>query len=808
MDELVIRLNEAIGLSSPVTQADNGRAERLRTAHAEAVAEIERIRNQPGQLTTGINGDVGRSILEGGVRALADVPDDQEARQFVVAAPPGTGKTSHAIALMAATVRTADKDDLSKPFGCLFVVDQIKKADDMYRQINELLPGHVAVWTSDHDVNSINPTTYVHPERRFDVDQLEQHAIAVVTQAFLRGPRGDKARQVIRGNHRVPRALTIFDEQTKEVEVYDIKPSQAEAVREAIESDRRFSDLKSKLDPLIEFLRAQSKKTGNSIDTPNDDPEVWRVARELGWFAGEDAEQFVLTNGRHIEYLEEVFGFAAQMYRNYAFIFRRGGGDMGSNFVAYVPAPSPDGNSILLDATADVDGVSELVPWRTHIAVPRVRYDNLHIVHAYDHTRENLNEFLKHAGNRRKYAEHIEKLILDVMQPGARGLIVCKKRLVDDRAFLRAATNREAPSIGDQSNRFPWEFEGRHLAVTWWGDHGIGANDWKDADYVFEFGEHFLPTRTMFATVQGLRGDTATKGVLGETKSTNITPDEVHLATQGHLLRFLKQLGMRGRARKFDSSGICGKQVLVLTCDFERLLVHADQLFPGATLSKWRPKHPRRKLTQPEKLMETLADPDAPDSIPGDDIAKRMGVEKWSALSTNAMTPNPHAKAIGATVVFAKLDRLTRNVDLLRSLVASDVDLVFCDLPHVPPGAMGRFLLTQMASVAELEAGLISERTKAALAAAKARGVKLGNPNGARALRGKQVGNKRAVAAVKANAAHRAANLRGIVDDLRSQGITSVRCIASELNKRGILTPRGGIWHPTSAARLLSRLAA
>ena len=63
-----------------------------------------------------------------------------------------------------------------------------------------------------------------------------------------------------------------------------------------------------------------------------------------------------------------------------------------------------------------------------------------------------------------------------------------------------------------------------------------------------------------------------------------------------------------------------------------------------------------------------------------------------------------HAKAIGATVVFAKLDRLTRNVDLLRTLVSSDVDLVFCDLPHVPAGAMGRFLLTQMASVAELEA--------------------------------------------------------------------------------------------------------
>src|SRR5262249_8507886 len=116
-------------------------------------------------------------------------------------------------------------------------------------------------------------------------------------------------------------------------------------------------------------------------------------------------------------------------------------------------------------------------------------------------------------------------------------------------------------------------------------------------------------------------------------------------------------------------------------------------------------------------------------------------------------------------------------------------------------GAMGRFLLTQMASVAELEAGLIGERTKAALAAAKARGVKLGNPNGARALKGNQVGNKQAVAAVKAATEHRATNLKGIVDDLRSQGIKSV-------NPRGILTPRGCTWHPTSVARVLARLSA
>ncbi|MGY3559813.1 DNA invertase Pin-like site-specific DNA recombinase [Bradyrhizobium sp. USDA 4463] len=119
---------------------------------------------------------------------------------------------------------------------------------------------------------------------------------------------------------------------------------------------------------------------------------------------------------------------------------------------------------------------------------------------------------------------------------------------------------------------------------------------------------------------------------------------------------------------------------------------------------------------------------------------------------------------------------------------------------------MGRFLLTQMASVAELEVGLIGERTKAALAAAKARGVKLGNPNGARALRGKQVGNFRAVAKLKEDAAQRAADLKGIVDDIRSCGITTTRGIAEELTARGIRAPRGNVWHPTAVSRLLARL--
>src|ERR1041384_1417281 len=97
-----------------------------------------------------------------------------------------------------------------------------------------------------------------------------------------------------------------------------------------------------------------------------------------------------------------------------------------------------------------------------------------------------------------------------------------------------------------------------------------------------------------------------------------------------------------------------------------------------------------------------------------------------------------------ATLVVAKLDRLTRNTAFLLTLVEGqgDAGVVFCDLPMLPPGPVGKFFLTVMAAIAELERVFISQGTKSALAAAKARGQKLGNPNlrstGASAARKRQ----------------------------------------------------------------------
>jgi DNA invertase Pin-like site-specific DNA recombinase len=145
-----------------------------------------------------------------------------------------------------------------------------------------------------------------------------------------------------------------------------------------------------------------------------------------------------------------------------------------------------------------------------------------------------------------------------------------------------------------------------------------------------------------------------------------------------------------------------------------------------------------------------------------------------------------------AKLVVAKLDRLTRNVRFMLTLIDSGVDVLFCDLPEIT-GAMGRFLLTTMASTAELEAGLVSERTKAALAAAKRRGRKLGTYGRVLAARN------------HAEAVARANQLGPVIREMQSQGYKLLD-MAAELNKRKIATPRGGEWHPQTVKRVVQRL--
>jgi DNA invertase Pin-like site-specific DNA recombinase len=159
------------------------------------------------------------------------------------------------------------------------------------------------------------------------------------------------------------------------------------------------------------------------------------------------------------------------------------------------------------------------------------------------------------------------------------------------------------------------------------------------------------------------------------------------------------------------------------------------------------------------------------------------------------------AKVTGATLVIAKLDRLSRNAAFLLTLRDSGVRFSAVDLPEANDLTVGI-----MALVAQQERAAISLRTKVALAVAKARGVRLGNPNGAAALRRAGKGGAPLRAAIARNADRHAQDLAPVIEDIRMSGLTSLRAIAGELNARGMLTRRGGRWHVSTVMNLLDRL--
>jgi DNA invertase Pin-like site-specific DNA recombinase len=159
------------------------------------------------------------------------------------------------------------------------------------------------------------------------------------------------------------------------------------------------------------------------------------------------------------------------------------------------------------------------------------------------------------------------------------------------------------------------------------------------------------------------------------------------------------------------------------------------------------------------------------------------------------------AKLTGATLVIAKLDRLSRNAVFLLTLRDSGVRFLAVDMPEANDLTVGI-----MALVAQQEREAISRRTKEALAAAKARGVKLGNPNGAAALKRAGKGGAALRTTVSRNANRFATDLAKVVGDIQGEGDITLRAIAAALNKRGILTRRCGRWHVSSVRNLLRRI--
>jgi hypothetical protein len=608
--------------------------ETLRVAYDAVIEQIDSSRASQ-QLTNTFYSKVGDAIFDVCYRALEQSEATKAGLKTpkalqVISAPMGAGKTTFAPAFITALVRLREHHPYA-PFGCAFVVEQRTKADEMYREFSALLPGKVAVWSTDHDVNCKTPTKVLKPAARFHVDDLENHEVAIVTHAFYKGKRGPKARNVLDAKgDAILRALIIVDEQTDDVAVFDVTLSGAAQVLVAVQKDERSGE------PVVPYVQAlhsfMTKKLsgGGDLEKPSDDPSTWdAVASDLAWFTTTAARDYERDRKGDIEGLEAVFSFARALTTTQAFLTRYGNDT--AHFVGYDLRLELYPGMVLLDATADIDGVTALCPWRSQVSV-QASYANLSIVHVPCFTRQRLSTYLKQVKNRRAYVDWMKQTILAHAQPGQRALVVCKKRLFDDGNVPDWPEKDPGFDRPDSYQlEYGWELEGRKLCATHWGGLGIGVNHWREADVVFLFDEFHQPRRVTIARAQGLMSAKATEGPLATMKTLNSKSPQVEKLRDGHLLRWTKQMALRGKGRNFDEHGVCAHQKVVCAGSseqYERLVANAQQLFPDAKIASVGHRLTTEE-TYAEKFLALLSTPELADSISTKWIGEQVGAPWW-----------------------------------------------------------------------------------------------------------------------------------------------------------------------------------
>jgi hypothetical protein len=299
----------------------------------------------------------------------------------------------------------------------------------------------------------------------------------------------------------------------------------------------------------------------------------------------------------------------------------------------------------LLDATADIDGISTICRWRKHATLPPERYDRLEIVHVPSVATGNVRRWLSEKPeNIDSYVDQIKDLVRRHVPSGGRVLVVCPKivAVAEDilgwsehmKPFLNR-TNPEDPLGAVIDDEFTedraWSLHGRLVALTWFGGYGIGANIWREADVVIVCDDYYLPQRVVKATLQGLRDHKVTEGFLGNSEST--WSDELDYLSDGHILRWMKQMALRGEGRVMDEDGVCGQQKLVITGDLVRLLGHRPKVFPGAKI--WTEQSPTPG-TRMDRLVTLLLSPELArvEEVSTKWIGKKLSVDWGSSNLT------------------------------------------------------------------------------------------------------------------------------------------------------------------------------
>lgn len=299
---------------------------------------------------------------------------------------------------------------------------------------------------------------------------------------------------------------------------------------------------------------------------------------------------------------------------------------------AYKMEFEPGPGHVLLDATADLTGMTALMAGMEHVDVPAVDFSNLDVVHVRHPKRfKYVTEIVKKAAYARPYAQWIKDTVIANTKPGERALVIAHMAMFDHE-YLDRAEDPEHPA----------DWEGRLVSTLHWGV-GIGTNKYADIPNVFLFSEFFVKRALVVSDAHAWSGNAVTDDALDNAVGRSMRGDYLTVY-DGHLLRWTKQLACRGSVRDIQADGTCGKMRLFTTMDIGRLLRNHSRMFPGATMpTTIKTDGDRGSDKKVERFLELLATSSAGTALASDEVERNTGLAADDLKATIKKSPQLQA---------------------------------------------------------------------------------------------------------------------------------------------------------------------
>ncbi|MES2832859.1 MAG: hypothetical protein V4695_12815 [Pseudomonadota bacterium] len=536
--------------------------------------------NQHGRAVNSTDKQVSEIVLQASLKAIQHVQAGTRAtRMQAVPLGTGLGKSSSAYALIAAFAM----GDMS--FSAAYVVPTIKMAEEAQAGIEALTgEGCTALWSSLHKHKGVDRKKAFDelghvPTRVVDKRTLGAQRIVIVTHKQLEQElESGKAEGVLHYLSQ-PRSIVFIDEHPDLLQQAQVTTGDVEGLHASLARHAPGHPWLPVLAQAGYYMACLTQSSSGQRYTP-----AVLVAPEAActfddetgvslWDMTDPEASEGMRLGEQAK-LRQVVDFLRAAAQGRAFYSRK-----EHRFFAYTLHLGTDyPGFVLLDATSELAGLVTLHPDVSMVPVVHVNYERLEVLRMDmpDKFRK-VREALKVAADRAEYGLYIRESVLANTQAGDDVLVVVHKDVLTDGAIISASGNPENPT----------DWEGRKVNTQHWGA-GVGSNQFRKKTHVFMFGSFYQPGSATIAQAHGWSGKALSIERLALAESVPIAGGlysprgDYRQVQEGNVLKWIKQLAMRGNARNVNGEGKCGAMKLFLTLELGMLLPNMQRLFPGA----------------------------------------------------------------------------------------------------------------------------------------------------------------------------------------------------------------------------------